>query len=344
MTAPAYQDKIPEQSLIAATDGRAHFSKLVPGLQIAWDSTSLGDLKICPRKYYYTHILSLRSRRSATPLTFGIHYHEGLEAYDRLRFAGADHDEAVHGVVRSLAESMGTRSQDPNDFSPEPGTVWKPWHSDDTKRNWFTVMRSVVWYLDHFKDDVLETSRLSNGKPAVELSFRMEIPQLVVPDGVPVLLCGHLDRVANFNGTGLYVVDRKTTTGSISDDYYSRYSPDNQMTLYTLAGKVVFELPIKGVIIDAAQIQVGGTRFHRGFVNRTQSQLDEWVYDLGFWIKIAQAYAEAAYWPQNDKSCHMYNGCNFRGVCARDQAVRPAYIAADFIEHAWNPLNSRGGE
>jgi hypothetical protein len=333
-----------EANLITYTEGRAHFSSTIPGMQIAWDSTSLGDFKTCPRKYYYSHVLGLRSRRAAVPLTFGIHYHAGLEAYDRLRFKGLDHEEALVGVVRAMGEMMGTRTPDPNDYSDNPRTIWHPWRSDDTKRNWFTAMRSVVWYLDHFANDPLETIRLANGKPAVELSFRMEVPQYITPDGVPVLLCGHMDRVANFNGAGLYVVDRKTTSSAINSDYYERYSPDNQMSLYTLAGKVVFQLPILGVIIDAAQVQVNSTRFHRGFVNRTPRQIEEWVYDLGYWIKMAQAYAEARHWPQNDKACQMYNGCAYRGVCSKDPAVRGVFIDADFEHNPWNPLNSRGGD
>ncbi len=330
-------DRVSEVALIETTDKRAHFSKVVPGLQIAWDSTSLGDLKTCPRKYYYSNVLALRSRREATPLTFGIHYHAALEFYERQKCEGVEHEAALRATTRFLAKEMGTRD-------PETGE-WTPWQSDDTKRNWFTCIRAVVWYLDQFgENDALTTVRLSNGRPAVELSFRMELPHsnLKSPDGDPILLCGHMDRVVQFNLGGIFVTDHKTTTSQISSDYFKRYSPDNQMTLYTLAARTVLHIPARGVIISGVQLAVGFTRFQRGFVHRTEHQLAEWVHDLGYFIEAARRYAETRYWPHNDKACGMYGGCVFQDVCSRDPAVRPSIIATNFERKEWNPLVARG--
>ena len=33
-----------------------------PGVQWAWDSTSLGTFKDCPRKYFYTLVMGYRAR------------------------------------------------------------------------------------------------------------------------------------------------------------------------------------------------------------------------------------------------------------------------------------------
>jgi hypothetical protein len=52
-------------------------------LQFAWDSTSLGYLKECPRKYYYTMIEGWRGRGESVHLRFGQEYHAALEHYDR---------------------------------------------------------------------------------------------------------------------------------------------------------------------------------------------------------------------------------------------------------------------
>ena len=64
--------------------------------------------------------------------------------------------------------------------------------------NRLTLLRSVVWYLDQFEHDSLETVILQDGKPAVELSFRF-LTNYQAPTGEPFLLCGHFDRVALFN-------------------------------------------------------------------------------------------------------------------------------------------------
>lgn len=332
-----------EEDLINATTGRLHYSTQHLGHQTAWDSTSLGDFKTCPRKYFYSHVLALRSRREALPLKFGIHYHSGLEYYDHAKFAGAEHDDAVATAIQRVSVDMGHYKDIIDAETGETETKFlSPWISDDTKRNMFTCLRAIVWYLDHYREDTVETIQLANGSPAVELSFRMEIPHLLTKDQTPYRLCGHMDRVVRYAETSVYVMDRKTTTMAITEDYYARYSPDNQMSLYTMAAKVVFQVPALGVIVDAVQTAVGFSRFHRGFVNRTTRQTDEWLLDVEDWFNLAERYAERRYWPMNDKSCSMYGGCSFQKICNKDPAVRHSFLSDNFQRSPWDPLVPRG--
>jgi len=118
------------------------------------------------------------------------------------------------------------------------------------------------------------------------------------------------------------------------------------MSLYTLAGKIVLNTPIKGVIIDTAQVLLESpNKFIRGFTYRTPGQLDEWVQDLRIVLAEAETYAEMNYWPMRDTSCDKYGGCKFRDVCSKDPAVRSRFLAADFDQlppdRRWNPLVSR---
>ncbi len=320
---------VSEETLIAATEGRKHFSTQIPGLQTAWDSTSLGEFKTCPRSYYYTHILGLRGGKESVHLTFGILYHAGLEAYDRFRSAGADHQEAVRNTLVFILQAL----------RDENGKVWE---SDDTKKNARTLVRSVLWYLDEFEHDPLVTVQLQNGKPAVELSFRVELENTQAPDGSHYLLCGHMDRVASYGTSGVYVVDRKTSNGALNSDYFRRYNPDNQMSLYTFASQVVFHIPARGVLIDAAQVGVNFTRFQRGFATRTPGQISEWLQDLRHWLALAAQYTTQRYWPHNDKACSLYGGCKYQQICSADPAVREHRLHASFHHKPWNPLEPRG--
>ena len=301
------------------------------GVQWAWDSTSLGTFKDCPRKYYYTLVRGLRSRGESVHLRFGIHYHAGLEHYDRLRAEGLDHESALADVVLKLLADTWDRPED-----GEAGP-WTPDHPSKTRQN---LIRSVVWYIENFADDPARTVILSNGKPAVELTFRFQIDN-------DLILAGHLDRVVEFID-GTYVMDRKTSSTTLSQNYFDQYSPSNQMSLYSLAAQVMYKVPVRGVIIDAAQIAVGFTRFTRGLTYRTPDQLDEWLEDTYRWVAQAHAYAgrmetEADYraWPMNDKSCHDFGGCPFRRVCSRSPAVRENILTTDFEIQPWNPLEPR---
>lgn len=358
------------------------FSKIVPELQLAWDSTSLGLLKECPYKYYLSIVKGYMGSSDNVHLRFGIWYHSALEHYDHLRADGKTHDEALHAVVKKLmldtcveatqitCEPLAYGRPIPEGVPTPPlrtgygcGAIFQissgevpdkcpscgcdrikvehgkfPWRSDDNNKTRFTLVRTVVWYLEQFNEHTLKTVILSNGKPAVELSFRFE-PGWYSLDGEPYMLCGHLDRVAML-GDDPYIVDRKTTKSTISNNYFKGYSPDNQMSLYTIAGRVCYGFNIKGVIIDAAQVAVNFSRFERGFAPRTVDQQEEWLNNTQMWIDMAEKFARKGQWPQNDKSCSNYGGCQFRDICSKSPQVREAYLSK-IDKRVWDPMVPR---
>ena len=295
------------------------FSTITPNLQILWDSTSLGALKRCPREYQLSIVQGWQARAQSVHLTFGLIYHSALELYDHKRALGESHTVAHLAAVRhALAESWGWASEDPN-------------------KNRDTLVRSVSWYLEHFADDPLKTVLLANGQAAVELSFRFDIG-LESSTGEPFMLCGHLDRVATLHDL-TYIVDRKTSKHAIDQRFFEGFSPDNQFSLYSLAAKVMYSLPVVGLIVDGVQVGVGFSRYQRGMVLRTEAQLNEWFKDLAHWLRRAEEYAEAQYWPQNDKACF---GCQFRPVCAKSPGAREQWLAANYTRRTWDPSIPRG--
>jgi len=321
-------------------------------IQFAWDSTSLGWLKTCPRLYQYSMIEGWRSRGQHVHLDFGQYYHHALELYDRHKALGVDHNEALYEAVKYCLEVTWTyvELEDPatgewskNSLGP---LDWS--HNLKTRE---TLVRSVIWYLEEFGvNDAAQTVILQNGKPAVELSFRLEMdwgpkypsasPDVRNQHMQPYILSGHLDRVVSFQD-GIYVMDRKTSSTTIGGYYFDGFNPDNQMSLYTFASKVIYSTPVKGVIIDAAQIAVGFTRFSRGFTFRTEAQTEEWLTNTKEWLELSEDYAMKGFWPMNDKSCHQYGGCTFRKVCSKSPEVRQKFLETDFEKRPWNPLESR---
>lgn len=305
------------------------FSLTLPTLQVAWDSTSLSALKTCARYYYYSIIKGYEPKQRSFHLEFGIIYHSALELYDHKRFEGLDHDTSTMAAVDHALKATWNRELN------------RPWSSGDQHKNRFTLLRTIVWYLEQFKDDPIRTVRLENGKPAVELSFRHQFPK-EFKSGDEAILCGHIDRLGEIAGQ-VWVLDRKTTKHAINDGhYFKRYSPDNQMSTYSVAGKIVYNIAVQGVIIDAAQIMVTFSRFQRGFANRTPSQLDEWIKDTTYYMGQAEKYAEEDYWPQNDKSCFNFGGCQYRGICSRSPEVREMFLESDFNKRVWDPMQVRG--
>lgn len=302
-------------------------------IRYAWDSTTITAFKTCPRLYYLLYVCGWRAKAESVHLRFGSEYHLSLEQYDALRNDGVDHEAAIRIVIRDLLLRT-------DDYNPSPDTKAGKYKSRSN------LVGLVVDYLDHFgPDDPARTVILDSGKPATELTFKFELDYGPINGfGRPYLLCGHLDRVVEFNGATM-VMDRKTTTTTLSDYYFNQYEPNNQMSLYTVAGKVVIGSPVKGVIIDAAQIMITGNRFVRGFTYRTPDQVDEWLVDLRITLQTAEAYAAANYFPMNDTACGNYGGCVFREICSKSPQVREKFLQTDFVqlpeEERWNPLKER---
>ncbi len=308
-------------------------------IQFAWDSTSIDAIKRCPRYYFYTIICGYVPKDESVHLRFGIEYHEAIQDYENLRAAGLPFNDAVR-------ETMGNLLVRSHNFDPDPTTKAGQYKNPNTLR------QLVVDYLDEFRSDPCETLILANGKPAVELSFRWELdwgPTQQYPDEnppvQPYILCGLLDRVVTYNDD-LFVLDHKTTQSAPTDYYFAGFSPNNQVTLYSLAGQIVLDSPMRGVIIEAAQILLETpNRFARRPIYTSDQLIHEWLGDLEPVLQSAEDYARAEYWPMNDTACGMYGGCKFRGVCSKNPEVRKHYLNADFTQLEedlrWNPLKPR---
>lgn len=309
----------------ASPQGRLSFSKINPLLQIAWDSTSLGALKRCPRYYQYSIVEGHTSNAESPHLTFGIEYNNALVTYHKSRAEGADYETAVLAAVRYALIHTWDDVLD------------RPWASDEPTKNRETLIRSVIWYLDKFADDPIETLVLSTGKPAVELSFHISLSINAEETGEQYSLCGYLDRAAKFV-EALWITDYKTTKSALDERYFAQYSPNNQVSQYALAGTIISHTPIAGIIIDAAQVGVTFTRFQRAQIPRTAEQLEEWLADAEVFIRQNETYAKTGYWPQNDTSCQQYGGCPFRTVCAMAPSLRQQHLNALFSRRSWDPL------
>lgn len=337
-------------------------SPFLPGtkLQYAWDSTSIGYLKTCPRLYQYTIIEGYQPKGESVHLRFGSEFHSALWNYDKMIADDIPHEEALREAVHTLMITT---------------VDWRPVPDKDNPRdprkhkNRESLIRTVIYYLDDRRNDALKTYRLADGSAAVELSFRFELAfgpehdkdavqrarmtltdEEIVEAGIepqPYLLCGHLDRVATDPAGDLFIEDHKTTTTTPGQYYFAGYEPNNQMSLYTTAGQVVLETPVRGVAINAVQLLLEPpyNRFIRGFTFRNAEQLEEWQTDLSRWLQMAEWYAENDYWPQNDTACDKFGGCRFRNVCSKAPSVRHIYLNSDFTkleeDERWNPLRSR---
>lgn len=303
------------------------------GAQFAWDATSLSSAEKCPRYYQYKHIEGWQPRQKSVHLLFGGHFATALEHYYKHRALGLDRDEALELVVGEALEATWEGRERAGDMLYEVPGTGHPWNSGDPVKTRETLIRSIIWYVDHFANDPIKVV-VQDGVPLVERSFSLNVDNGYV-------FSGHLDRVVEYSGDP-YVMDQKTTKSTIASNYFNNFNPDIQMSMYTFAGRVVFHLPVKGVIIDAVQIAVGFTRFERGFTFRQESQLNEWYDDMMALIEVTRQYTLERYFPMRRSSCFNYGGCEFRHICSKSPQARPNFLAGDFVQQpTWDPLTRR---
>ena len=328
------------------------FSDDIPGLQTAWDSTSLTTFMSCPRKYQLSMIEQWNSLHQSVALTFGILFHKGMEIFEKTLAEPQDRDGALrNAIIEVLLESgeykfpEGWSGDFDSDYEfyasiiedlPDPFT---PWPITDDKRNRNTLVRALIWYVSHYDPDPAQTIILKNGRPAVELSFKIPLP-LETPTGDHYLLCGHIDRLVRFLDQ-VWVLDYKTTSTTINASYFSKFSPHLQLSLYTMAANVIYPDHTYGAIVDAIQLAVGSVRFGRSLVTISRGRQDEWYAGVMATIKLAERMALDEEWPMNEQSCHDYGGCRFRDICSQDPCVREAFLEAEFVRKPWDPLINR---
>lgn len=308
------------------------------GLQFAWDSTSIKLAEECLRKYEYQMIEGWRSNSESVHLRFGGHYATALEHFYKHKALGMSHDEALLEVVReAMIETWDHERDDEGNRIEDTGTPYVPpidaFGSARVKTR-ENLLRTIIWYVEQFVNDPAEPIILANGKPAVELSFA-----LPVDDGI--IFTGHMDRLTEYAGN-IMGLDNKTTGTTITSRYFEGYKPDVQMSMYTFAGKMIYQIPVKGMIIDAAQIAVGFSRFERGLTMRTDSELQEFYDTTMYHIEQARRATTNGYFPMNRTSCDKFGGCPFRRVCSKSPEVRPQFLKADFVQaERWDPLRAR---
>lgn len=302
------------------------------GLQFAWNSTSIKLAQECLYKYKLVMLDGWQSPTLSLHLRFGLHYAAALEEFHKAMALGVPRDKALIDIIADAMVVTWDYELDAEGNAIE-GTG-AAWETDDSAKNRPNLIRSIIWYLDHFEDDNTKTIVLADGSAAVEHSLTVSVDN-------DLLFTGHLDRLVDY-AHNIYVQDQKTTKTTISQRYFEGYSPDTQMSIYTFMAKAALSIPVHGVMIDAAQIAVGFTRFERGFTFRSPAQLNEWYDNTMLDIERARAATKEKHFPMNPTACGNFGGCQFRRACSRSPEVRTQFLKADYIQGSpMNPLEIR---
>lgn len=328
----------------------AHDSPFIEGttIQFAWDSVSLTRFLSCPRRYQLSTIEGYvpASENFAIALQFGILFHSALEHYTKVQLEGAKHLEAMNSAVRYvMAEEAYKQLPTEEDIdkikqqlSVDPDAEVSS--LDNSKvRTKYSLIRAIVWYLEHYRNDQMKVVRTESNTPLVEYSFRF--PVGIDIEGTEMLYSGHFDRVVQM-GEHKMVLDHKTTKSSLGSYYFDQFERSHQMTGYMLAGRVVLNTEVHGAIIDGVALQVGGVQFARHITYRHPEQLTEFMKLLDF-VADQVVYLNHRYgsepWPMNTSACTF---CDYKSVCKLAPSMQKHELGFNYKRgEVWNPLANR---
>lgn len=272
-------------------------------MQTTWSISSLDAAKQCLRRYYYQKVLGLRDLGSSLPLDFGTAIHSALQSFhvtpgyfhERLR-------AAIRAGIASFADHV---------------------HSDNRDRNLQSLIRSIIAACDrHANTTLLQTP----DGPAVEYIAR-------VPLALDLYLYVRFDAIMHSTGL-LYPVDYKTTTWSLTKNYWLQYNRSSQVTGYLLAAKMS-NLPktVGGLLIEAIHVNGNQTNIESRVFQRTPSYLESWrenalrKIDEVHEIACNEDLEDVNSWPENDTACRW---CPFIHICSAHDAMKQEVIETQY--------------
>lgn len=152
-----------------------------------------------------------------------------------------------------------------------------------------------------------------NGKPAVELSFRLDITD-------EYYFVGHIDLVLQHRLNGIYSVWDAKSTGLNLHDLSPLYQNSGQVLGYSVAlDRIVGQsLSSYGVGFIVSQVDAGKLRAktHTFFWEKTLLDRLKWFMTLGLDAKKLKDMAELGHYPMRGSSCLMFNRpCRYFGTC-----------------------------
>ena len=274
----------------------------VDGRQVKWSASYISALQKCKRYYFYSVLQRWKPKNTSIDLVFGGFFSSAVEHYYRLYMSGVDSESCL---IETVHEVMIATKQ------------YKVFQTEELKTR-RALVNAIIEYFDRYSE--LDRDEIVK----VEQEFNLPVTD-------DITLVGKFDVVKKSNDMHV-LIDQKTTKSNLSTHWFKIWTPNNQMSMYLYAGRVIFPFPISHIIIDAVQVAKTGTNFLRGIVGRTKGQLDEWYKGIMGEIRSAQGRdpTKEEDWPQNPSACGYFRGCEFRTVCSNDPKLRKAYLKEEF--------------
>lgn len=291
------------------------------------DSSMLGALKSCEKKFKNEYIEHWKAKDASVHLHAGASFAKGLEvARTAFYVQHKDPDTSIALGLGALLEAYGAFE------CPE-----------DSAKSASRMAGAYEFYFTNYplREEEEQPVVLPSGKRGIEFSFAhpLLIPgtdrYLLHPEtGDPILYCGRMDMLMSFAG-GTFIEDDKTTS-QLGPTWSRQWDLRSQFTGYAW-GCVQSGIHVDGAVVRGVSILKTKYDTQQAVSYRPEWQINRWYTELLVWIQRAlAAYKTGIYLHNLDHSCAEYGGCSFRQACSSEDET--PWIEINFERREWNPL------
>lgn len=296
---------------------------LHPSTQIL-DSSKIQDYLICPRKYFYSHILGWRREEPNVHLIFGEAWHRAMEVIHQSDYSLSAVEKAA-SVLHDFYRQHFNTMQDEFNYPKTPGFATE------------MLMRYVNRYKgDLHEFEVIHTEvggRVSVGDNKY-LHFRMDT------------ICKYKDGPR----AGKYFSLEHKTTKTFKQNWMEQWSLKTQGYTYYHVLRCMYGSDAHHIVINGAQFQKTNPDFTRLPLIKTDLQMEEWLswldrimrtIDIETLILQEEDNSQIlCAFPKNTESCTHYGLCAWHSFCT--SWANPLHHAETppmgYIVQHWNPL------
>lgn len=166
-----------------------------------------------------------------------------------------------------------------------------------------------------------------------------EVPGVCENCGQPLELIeygGIFDLLVEFSGA-VYVVDHKTTS-QMGGSFFDQFRPNNQITGYTWAGRLLTGMRVGGALINAiCVLKSSPCKFDRQISTRTDDEIAEWLVSVRQTCEQIQQCRRTGIWHMQTVNCTMYGKCEFHQVHVLPHPKqRLAILEQEYVKSTWD--------
>jgi len=284
------------------------------------DSSIMAAAHSCGRKVELEHFLHWKPQGISVHLHAGASYASGLEAARRAFY------EQGASAEDSIAKGIGVLMAHYGDYQCPP----------DSAKSLERTAGALEFYFSRYPlgEDQAVPITLPSGKRGIEFSFAEPIDIAHPETGDPIIYCGRMDMLCDYQSMKLGEDDK--TASQLGASWPRQWDLRSQFTGYVWgAGRNGIKLD--GFLVRGVSILKTKYDTLEAITYRPEWQIERWYGQLLRDVRRMIAQWTEGYFDYNlDHACAEYGGCAFRNVCLMKDPT--LLLEQQFERRKWNPL------